>query len=57
VAQGAVPISLVQNFTAVSYPSKHTPGLERDRDRDHALIEAGGQSRRKSMVCDEILAG
>jgi hypothetical protein len=43
------------NFIAVSYSSKHTPGLECDQSRGYTLIESGGRSRRESIVRDEVL--
>jgi hypothetical protein len=43
------------NFIAVSYSSKHTPGLECDRSRGYTVIESGGRGRRESIVCDEVL--
>jgi hypothetical protein len=44
------------NFIAVSYSSEHTPGLECDRSHGYTVIEAGGRSRRASIVRDEVLA-
>jgi hypothetical protein len=44
-----------QDFIAVSYASKPTPGLECGRNRGYNVVEAGGQSRRKSVVRDEVL--
>lgn len=43
------------NFIAVSYSSEHTPGLECDRSRGYTVVEAGGRSRRESIVRDEVL--
>jgi hypothetical protein len=45
-----------QDFIAVSYTSKHTPGLESGRNHGYIVVEAGGQSRRQSIVRDEVLA-
>jgi hypothetical protein len=44
-----------RDFIAVSYASKHTPGLECGRNRGYTVVEAGGQSYRKSIVRDEVL--
>jgi hypothetical protein len=43
------------DFIAVSYSSEHTPGLECGRSRGFTVIEAGGESRRESIVRDEVL--
>jgi hypothetical protein len=42
-------------FIAMPYTSKHTPGLECGRSRGYTMIEAGGESRRQSIVRDEVL--
>jgi hypothetical protein len=39
----------------VSYSLRHTPGLECGCDGGYTVVEAGGRSRRKSIVRDEVL--